>query len=74
VLLRVCAGCSVNYLLHRIAGRILRRVVGIQREPVRQFTEADYRLIDMGYGILIGLAAMGVVTIVLLLLMGRPTC
>lgn len=64
----------MNYLLHRLAGRILRRVVGIQREPVRQLTESDYRAIDMGYGFVAGLAAMGVVTIVLLLLMGRPTC
>jgi len=63
-----------RYLLHRLTGRILRRIVGIKREPVRQYTESDYRALDMGYGFLAGLAAMGVVTIVLLLISVRPTC
>lgn len=64
----------MSYFLHRLAGRILRRVMGLQREPVRKLTEADYRLIDMGYGILIGLASMGTVAVILLLLLGRPVC
>lgn len=73
-MLRFRAGCSVSHLLNRLAGRVTRRVLGLQREPVRQLTESDYRAIDMGYGFVAGLAAMGVVTIVLLLLTGKPTC
>lgn len=63
-----------RYFFHRLAGRIVRRVIGIQRVPVRQLTEADRRALDMGYGLLAGLAAMGVVTIVLLLISARSTC
>lgn len=63
-----------SYFFHRLAGRIVRRVIGIKREPVRQLTESDYRAIDMGYGFLAGLAAMGVVAIVLLLISARQTC
>lgn len=64
----------MSYFLHRLAGRILRRVMGLQREPVRKLTEADYRAIDMGYGFVAGLAAMGAVAIVLLIFAARPTC
>lgn len=64
----------MSHLLNRLAGRILRRVIGIQREPVRQLSESDYRAIDMGYGFVAGLAAMGVVAIVLVLFSVRPTC
>lgn len=70
----VLAGEIVSHLLHRLAGRILRRVIGIQREPVRQLSESDYRAIDMGYGFVAGLAAMGAVAIVLVLFSVRPTC
>lgn len=64
----------MSYFFHRLAGRILRRVMGLQCEPVRKLTESDYRAIDMGYGFLAGLAAMGFVTIVLLIFAARPTC
>jgi hypothetical protein len=37
-------------------------------------TERDLRSIDQAYGFLAGLAAMGAVTVILLLLSARPTC
>jgi hypothetical protein len=57
-----------RYLFHRLAGRIVRRVIGIQREPVRQLTEADYRAVDHMFAALSASLAAIAVAIVLRLL------
>lgn len=64
----------MKYYFHRLAGRILRRVVGIQREPVRVLTEADLRRLDNLYGLLVALIAAGSVVAILLTISLRTTC
>jgi hypothetical protein len=64
-----------RYLLHRLTGRILRRVLGIRREPVRQLTEADLRSLDHAYALLVSLIAAGcVVAMIVTFWAARPTC
>lgn len=65
---------DVRYLLTRIAGRVLRRVIGIEREPVRQWTESDLRRLDHLYGLLVASIAIGVVAAIIVTLLARPTC
>ncbi|CAB3730558.1 hypothetical protein LMG27174_05756 [Paraburkholderia rhynchosiae] len=63
-----------RYFLNRLAGRVVRRVLGMQREPVRQMSEGDYRLIEHAFAFVVATAALGLVASVLLLLNWRPTC
>jgi len=63
-----------RYILNRLAGRVMRRVLGMQRESVRQLTEADYRVIDVGYAFVAATAAMVIMATVLWFVSVRPTC
>lgn len=68
------AGCSVNHLLHRLSARILRRVMGLQREPVRRLTEADLRRLDHAYALLVSLIAAGCVVAFIVTFYASRTC
>lgn len=63
-----------RYFLNRLAGRVMRCVLGLQREPVRRLSEGDCRLLEHAFAFVAAAGAVGVVTSVLLLLTVRPTC
>jgi hypothetical protein len=65
---------SAGHLLSRLSGRILRRVIGLQREPVRQWTEADLRRIDHAYALLVSLIAAGLVVAGFVTFYAGQTC
>ncbi|WP_224030233.1 hypothetical protein [Paraburkholderia caribensis] len=60
------------FFLRRIAARIVRRLHGENRTPVREWTEADLRALEHGYGVLMGTAAGAIVALDLLLITWRP--
>ncbi|WGS53539.1 hypothetical protein LFL96_21000 [Paraburkholderia sp. D15] len=62
---------SHGYFFQRIAGRASRFLRGVQREPVRQYTEAQLRQLDHAYGFLVAVIAVGSVVAIIITIFAR---
>lgn len=71
---RITRAPSLRWALRKFAGRVLRQVRGIEREPVKPLSESQWQALESRQGILIGCLAASIVCIALLLIYRGSSC
>jgi hypothetical protein len=72
---RITRRPSVRFALRNLAGRVMRRVRGIERPPVTQpLTEDQWRALEDRCGLLTGSLAAALICIALLVIFRGATC
>jgi hypothetical protein len=72
---RITRRPSLRFAVRNACGRVMRRVRGIEREPVTQpLTEDQWRALESRCGILTGSLAAALVCIALLVAFRGATC
>lgn len=64
----------ISFLMRRIAGRVMRRITGEDREPVGLISDRELRMGDLFLVYVAGVFSMIVAGMFILTFIWRPTC